>query len=217
MENKLEFIIERLLGRKLQPEDGASTAGIAATEQKLGVQLAPVLQSFYRLAGKEETVMDVFQHFTPVEELFIEGDKLVFLEENQGVCVWGIALSETGNDQAAVYQCPYPEDKWYAEDDALTTFLETVLYYQFAQGGYEWQGGLYPGMDDKEIAAVLEDAQHWEIVVNQPGNLMIYWYQDTLIWYFPDKQGGVSETLIATSRTEEAWEYMEDRYDFKEL
>lgn len=217
MENKLKFIIERLLGRELQAEDGVSAAEITEAEKKSGSPLPPVLQSFYRLAGKEETVMDSFQHFTPLETLFTEGDKLVFLEENQGVCVWGIALNETASDQATVYQCPYPDDKWYAEDDTLTAFLEAVLYYQFAQGGYEWVSALYTGMDDKEIAMVLEDAQHWEKVVNQPGNLIIYWYQDTLVWYFPDKEGGVSETLFASCRTEDALAYMEDRYSFKEL
>ncbi|MBC9910016.1 hypothetical protein [Chitinophaga varians] len=217
MENKLEFIIERLLGRKLQPEDGVSTAEITAATQRLGIELPPVLQTFYRLAGKEETVMDVFQHFTPVEELFMEDDKLVFLEENQGVCVWGIARNEINNDQATVYQCPYPDDKWYAEDDTLTTFLEGVLYYQFAQGGYEWVGALYTGMDDQEIAGVLEDAEHWEKVVDQPGGLVVYWRQDTLIWYCPDQEGGVSESLFASSRTEEAYDDMEDRYAFKAL
>lgn len=216
MDNKLEFIIERLLGRKLQPEDGVSAAELNEATQRLGIELPPVLQTFYRLAGKEETVMDIFQHFAPVEELFVEDDKLVFLEENQGVCVWGIAQNETDSDQAVVYQCPYPDDKWYAEDDTLTTFLEGVLYYQFAQGGYECVGALYTGMDDAKIALVLKDAQHWEQVVGQSG-LIIYWHQDTLIWYFPDKEGGVSESLFASSRTEEAYEEMEDRYGFKAL
>ncbi|SKA43531.1 hypothetical protein SAMN04488128_106209 [Chitinophaga eiseniae] len=217
MENKIRFIIERLLGRSLQQEDGVPAAEIAAAEEKLGVQLAPVLKSFYLCAGMEKTVMDVFQHFAPPEDLSVENDKLVFLEENQGVCVWGLALNETDNDQAVVYQCPYPDDQWYAEDDRLTAFLEMTLYYQFAQGGYEWVGGLYPGMDDEDIAVVLKDAEQWEMVVNQPGNLIIYWHRDTLVWYFPDKEGRVSETLFASSRTEEAFEEMEDRYQFKEL
>ncbi|QJB31333.1 hypothetical protein HF324_08120 [Chitinophaga oryzae] len=217
MENKIRFIIERLLGRNLQPEDGLSAAEVTAAEERLGIRLAPVLKSLYQCAGKEETVMDVFQHFTPVEDLSVEHDKLVFLEENQGACVWGLALNETDNDRAAVYQCPYPDDQWYAEDYPLADFLEMALYYQFAQGGYEWLGALYPGMDDEDIAAVLKDAEQWEKVVDQPGNLIIYWHQDTLIWYFPDKDGGVSETLFASSRTEEAFADMEDRYLFKEL
>nr|WP_295870912.1 SMI1/KNR4 family protein [uncultured Chitinophaga sp.] len=217
MENKIRFIVERLLGRRMEPKDGVTAAEITAVEQKLGVQLAPVLKAFYQCAGKEETVMDCFQHFAPLEELFIENDKLVFLEENQGACVWGLALNETGNDQAVVYQCPHPDDQWYAEDDALTAFLEMTLYYQFAQGGYEWMAGLYSGIDDEDIAAVLKDAQQWEAVVNQPGNLIIYWHRDTLVWYFPDKEGGVGETLFACSRTEEAFLEMEERYQFKEL
>lgn len=217
MENKIRFIIERLLGRSLQPEDGVTAAEITAAEGRLGIQLAPVLKTLYQCAGKEETVMDIFQHFTPVEDLSIEGHKLVFLEENQGACVWGLSLNEAASDQAIVYQCPYPDDQWYAEDDPLAAFLEMTLYYQFAQGGYEWLGALYPGMDDKDIAMVLKDAKQWEKVVDQPGNLIIYWHRDTLVWYFPDKEGGVSESLFASSRTEEAFAQMEDRYRFKEL
>lgn len=217
MENNIKLILERLLDRELEPEDGVSEAVITETEQRLGMQLPPVLRAFYQYAGQEETVMDSFQHFAPIEELEIENDKLVFLDENQHVCVWSIAVTDAGNDNAVVYQCPYPDEEWYAEDYDLNAFLEMSLYYQFAQGGCEWVGALDRGMDDEQIAVVLEAAQQWEKVVDHPGNLMIYWHEGTVLWYFPDAEGKVSDNLFASCVNEAAWEEMEETYAFKEL
>ncbi|WP_212004434.1 hypothetical protein [Chitinophaga sp. HK235] len=214
MENSIRFIIERLLGRNLSAEDGVSITMIQDTETRLSVKLPELLQTFYLCAGRNEDVMDVFQHFAPLDKLYVEDDKLVFLEENQGVCVWGISLAAP----ETVYQCPVPDKVWYAEDASLQAFLEICLYYQFAQGGYNYMASLYNDIDDAMITVVLQDlATHWEKVVDQPNNLIIYWSSDKLVWYFPDPQGGVGESLFLSCRTESEMQLMIDRYDFGEL
>ena len=54
---------------------------------------------------------------------------MVFLEENQEVCIWGINIYE---EDPIVYQ--NANDEWYSEEVKLSEFLYIIMYYQCAQG-----------------------------------------------------------------------------------
>lgn len=220
MEDMIRFTAERLLGRKLKKTDGINPVLLQEVEDRLLVKIPAILQTFYTLVGNNHLLTASFQRFLKVTDLYCDNNKLVFLEENQGVCEWGIAVTDPDGDQAMVYQCPYvpTERVWYSEETTLFDFMQLNMYYQFAQGGYENVASLDTGIYDAEITTVLTKvAPTWEKVVDHRGNLVIYWDKGKLLWYFPDKEGNVSESLYLSTKTKKDMHQMVVSYDFCEL
>lgn len=79
-------LIRRLLGHTPGPEDGISESEITSATEAIGRTIPPPLFDLYRLAGKNSLLMTSFNEFALPSELREEGDKTVFLAENQGVC-----------------------------------------------------------------------------------------------------------------------------------
>lgn len=89
------------------------------------------------------------------------------------------------------------------------------MYYNCAQGGFE-----FCGMAETEEAypAILEYVQkEWDKVV-QYNALIIYAYQDNLIWYFYKADNTPTDNGIFLScRTEEKFDKFLNLFDFSEL
>ena len=133
MDNKIRTIAENILGRHLTEKDGMSISKIEVVEKSLGLKLPTALRDFYLLVGNIDAFMSSFEQFI---EPYIKGEMLVFLEENQGVCYWGVNIRDTENE--TVFQCTDLETdnpEWHSEEVTLTDFLTILMYYQCAQGG----------------------------------------------------------------------------------
>jgi hypothetical protein len=66
----------------------------------------------------------------------IERKRLIFMEENQAVVLWGVPVRDLHADDPAVYQgVNGPQIKWYREQRWCSTFLCVMLYWQAAFGG----------------------------------------------------------------------------------
>ena len=79
--------------------------------------------------------MDAFQQFALPEQIVKEAGLLIFLDENQGVCQWGV------DAENRMFQCQ--DDDRYDIKLELEPFLALMLYYQVAQGGeYGYSVGL---------------------------------------------------------------------------
>lgn len=209
-------IAENILGRALIAEDGISSGEIEQLENKLGQRLPAALKEFYLAVGQLDMFMSSFQSFP---EPYVVADKIVFLEENQGVCYWGINQGEMGDP--TVYMCTDIETtntEWYSEELSLSSFLEIIMYYQCAQGGYEYGSAVYESnFDDREeyttfLRRLVKD---WEKVVEHNG-LVIYQKEGKLIWHFTDDKGNIADTIFASVRTEAEMLQLEP-YGFSEL
>jgi hypothetical protein len=208
----IKQIAEKLLDRPLRKEDGIDSKLLEEVEYILELTLPVPLKEFYLCVGNTESFTNSFEQFVKPDELVFIKEKLVFLEENQGVCCWGVNANE---DNPVVYQYTEESDEWYSEEVQLSEFLGMMLYYQFAQGGYEY-GGAINQISDENLNNITQD---WEKVIDNNG-LVIYWQQGKLIWYFTDKTGHLDTTeypVIVSVHTEALLSEMETKYGFKKF
>jgi hypothetical protein len=149
---RLASVLE-LLVRPLTAADGESEASISKGEARLGVRLPAVLREYYLLAGRFDQVNHAHNRLLRFEEWSIDGGKLVFLEENQCVVLWGIEVGSLPGDDPPVYQGQKvrgrPTD-WYLEHDRCSEFLLVMLHLQVVWGSYEFLGGTEVASDALE-------------------------------------------------------------------
>jgi len=128
MDNKIRTVAEILLGRHLTEKDGMNVSEIETIENSLSLKLPTVLRDFHLLVGNLDMFTSSFEQFV---EPYIKGEMLVFLEENQCVCIWGINIQDAENE--TVFMCTDFETdnpEWYSEEKTLTDFLIILMYYQ---------------------------------------------------------------------------------------
>ena len=131
----LKAIAQELLGRAVKAEDGLEPEIIAQAESALGSPIPQPLKDFYLFVGNLPLFMDAFQQFALPEQIVKEAGLLIFLDENQGVCQWGV------DAENRMFQCQ--DDDRYDIKLELEPFLALMLYYQVAQGGeYGYSVGL---------------------------------------------------------------------------
>ncbi|KIA97295.1 hypothetical protein OA93_15320 [Flavobacterium sp. KMS] len=208
-------IAEKLLGRSLTNYDGFDVETIENAETKLGQSIPAILKEFYITVGKLDIFMSSFQRFLKPEDLFYEDGKLVFLEENQNVCYWGVNIADT-----LVYQTQSIDNAvWYSEEILLPDFLQMIMYGQCAEGGYPFSGAIYD-MDQDELTEFIEEitTKDWQKVVDH-NNWIIYENDRKLIWYFTDDNGNLSEDypLFVSTPTKEDFLKMEEEFGFSDL
>lgn len=201
-------IAEQLLGRKLKPTDGYTLEEIQKTEDSLGLAMPEALKHFYTLIGKVDMLTSSFERFLSLNELRAEDEKIIFLAENQEVCFWS---TTTLGD--AVWVKNDNDDDWIAEPIELLEFICLILYYNCAQGGFE-----FGGITDKEnYPEIMESVQDkWDKVVQYNG-LIIYAYQDNLIWYFyQNDYMPMDDGIYLSCRTQEGFDEINNSAAFNE-
>jgi hypothetical protein len=155
--------IASLLYPPFKPTDGIAFEEIEKIEKRKKLTLPKVLRDFYHLSANHEPINYSFNRLIGIEELEIEKGKLVFYQENQGVCVWAIDKRDLQKNDPPVWQGqPIPsrreidwysehEDplvfepqwntfddnkiEWHQETSLLSTFLTSMLCWQSVMGG----------------------------------------------------------------------------------
>jgi len=216
MDSKIKTIAESILGRHLAKKDGLSISEIETVENSLGLKLPAVLRDFHLLVGNLDMFISSFEQFV---EPYIKGEMLVFLEENQGVCYWGVNIHDT--ESSTVYMCTDMETEnleWYSEEVTLTDFLIILMYFQCAQGGYEHVSAVdESNFDSREnyMQFLADITVDYKKVVEHNG-LVIYQNGGKLIWHFTDEKGNLADTIFASTRTAKDMKELE-KYGFQEL
>lgn len=223
--NKSKEIAEKILGRELLQSEGIDTNLLEVTEAKLGIKIPQSLKDFYLAVGNLYYFTDAFNSFAKLDQLYIIDGKLMFLEENQGVCYWGLDLK----DGITIYQTQ-DEEKWYAEPEKLDEFLKTVMYYQAANGNpsikYSTEGEYtlcYMTkisnvlIDNNRADFIIELEKHWEKVVVANG-LIIYWHKKGLIWYYINDQNNIIDNIVfLKTRREDDLISIKEKFGFYRL
>ena len=183
-----------LLGRPVGPEDGQPQTELAAAGQRLGFPVPPALHAFYAAVGRRADLMNGFQRFAPPQDWERTGDKLVFLEENQGVCWWAT------DAQQRVWQTTDLETPdWHEEALDLEAFLHTIAYYQMAQGGYPFCGmRACDGFSTPGELAALISAMQAQAVVDVAGLRIFAVGPQALVWYL-HAEGALAEPGVFLS------------------
>ncbi|MDB6112835.1 MAG: hypothetical protein JWR69_4585 [Pedosphaera sp.] len=155
------------LGINLRAQHGFSAAEIAAAEKKLGLKLPTALRDYYLVAGRESSLNHARNRFYALAKLETHSGKLVFMEENQWVVIWGITASSKPEDDPAVYQGPIVNGEpsgWYLEERKISVFLVFMLHLQAAYGG--GMACTASGPARKNLVAALDKGWHFGGEVN---------------------------------------------------
>ena len=134
------------LGHPLTHREGRSETRIRAVERRLGVRLPKALRDYYLVAGTERRFNHIFNHLYAPEECFISGEKLVFMEENQAVVLWGTVAGRTGRRSTRLSGGERLSDRWH---------LRTMLF-RFPFSHAPWQGTFGGAMRCSGTAAASE-------------------------------------------------------------
>jgi hypothetical protein len=201
-----------LLDRPLTEQDGISPAECAAAEQRLGCTVPAALRDFYLAMGRQPAITLSFQRFSEPDGWAMSAEKLVFLEENQGVCYWAT------DPQSKVYQAvELKAPDWHEEPVDLPEFLRVLLYYQMAQGGYPHCGMIpsdqFSNLD--EVQALIDD-MGGQRVVDMRGLRIFIVADQVLVWYM-HKGRALESGLFLSALHEEPFQRLCDQRRFVDL
>lgn len=182
--------VTRLLGKTA----GLPDETITEAQARLGFELPPPLVDLYTCAGGSPTIMAGFELVASPEDLVVD-DRLVFCEENQGVCRWGVPV---GPADPPVFQ--QNDTGWFPEDVPLSEFLRVLMYLNCANGGYQWCGMTY--LDETDPGADLDElVSSWEPAVDHNG-FVAFWRPDSLLWWMHDD--GLPRYVFCACRTKKS-------------
>jgi hypothetical protein len=110
---------------------GLHVDAIAAAEARLSLTLPEALKDYFTVAGNSREMLDTDFHLLGPDKLRLDGQYLVFCEENQSTAQWGI-----NRDMLAQFPNPRVEgratnaNKWFSESSKLSAFLLAIGAWQ---------------------------------------------------------------------------------------
>jgi hypothetical protein len=105
------YCIERFsefCGAPPKPDEGLGDDVVRAELARRGLIIPTSLFDYYSLAGRH-WINENHDRLRPIEKLELMDDKLVFLDENQEVCFWGIDRSDLERADSVVF--PRQDDR----------------------------------------------------------------------------------------------------------
>lgn len=135
MENALASL-EEVYGA-FGEKDAVSQQEIDAAGQRLGLVLPRALQVLYRRTGRSVSLHQSNDVLVLPRDLVIEDGHLIFYNENQRVCRWGIAVSSLVLDDPPVHTSYLGTsgEQWMLEAASVTEFIRVHGSWQAVQGG----------------------------------------------------------------------------------
>jgi len=115
-----------------------SAVQLTKAENNLGIRLPQALRHYLLVAGREKILNHSFNRLLSPSEWEIHSGKLIFMEENQTVVVWGVSIAKKPTQNPMVFQCQLVTGelgKWYSEETRCSDFLKFMIHLQAAYGG----------------------------------------------------------------------------------
>jgi hypothetical protein len=131
-------LAEKYLGRRLRPGDRLPAAFLDRAERRLRLRLPRSLREYYLQAGRCQELNRIHHELYPTEDLRIDGNYLVFMDENQSVVSWGVRIDRLEEEDPIVWQRNNtPPITWYSERKRFTAFLRSVFNWYAKTGVFE--------------------------------------------------------------------------------
>lgn len=211
-ENLIETAIW-LLGRPLTPEDGIPRIDCESAEHRLNCKLPLALREFYEALGNNAVIMSSFQQFYRPEQLLMSSDKIVFAEENQGVCHWAVDAQDKVHQSQGLER---PE--WHEEPKPLAEFLRVLLCYQMAQAGYPYSAMISSRafQDFDEVQGLIGEMEG-QPLVDMSGLQIFARPNQVLIWFLKDESVDAAPDLFLSVLRKETFDELCDEWSFEDL
>lgn len=124
------------LGRPLRRGDATPEKQIAAAEKRLGLRVPKALRDYYRVAGRAAKLHSAHDRMLPPAQWSVEARRLIFMEENQAVVLYGTTVGREADDDPAAFMCANDEPvRWYKVNERTSVFLVVMLHWQAAFSG----------------------------------------------------------------------------------
>jgi hypothetical protein len=152
------------LGIRLGCEAACSSADIDDAERRLGFRLPGSLKEYYLVAGREKRINQFHNRLLPPEKLWIDSERVVFMEENQWVVYWGVPAARELMQDAAVFQGVNRRDQgieWHPEADSCSTFLNVMAVWHASFGGTAAHSAV-GFVDERTTRATLDE--QWKLI-----------------------------------------------------
>jgi hypothetical protein len=123
-------------GYPLSDRTALSSEVLAEAEARLGVRVPAALRDYYFVAGCERRFNLCCHRLLPPSEWAIDKQRLVFMEENQSVCYWGVSIRNSDSDDPPVSEGVADETTtWHPAHRKCSVFLAAMLHHQAVSGG----------------------------------------------------------------------------------
>jgi hypothetical protein len=124
-------------GYPLSERTALSSGVLAEAEKRLGVRVPAALREYYLVAGRERRFNMSCNRLLPPSEWRVDKQRLVFMEENQAVCCWGVSIRNQSSDDPPVSEGIEDDESmtWYPLHRKCTVFLAAMLHHQAVSGG----------------------------------------------------------------------------------
>jgi hypothetical protein len=129
-------LVPRYLERPWEPADGIPSAVLddLLAGHEFAVPLA--LREFYRAVGGCDELMEAENFFWDPDELEIDGDFLLFLDEENEAVNWGFQASALDEVDPIVWRRVNGETaEWSTEEAHFTLFVDDMFDWVFDDGG----------------------------------------------------------------------------------
>ena len=128
---KLYRGLYQTFGYPLTARAGIAQSSLTRAEKRLGVAIPAALRGYYLVAGLEKRFNRCFQQLLPPEEWRVDQRRLIFMEENQGVVLWGCTVGKATADPVAWQAVAGDELAWYQEHRRCSSFLAVMLHSRY--------------------------------------------------------------------------------------
>ena len=111
---------------------GYSEAAVTKADRRLGVRLPTLLKEFYLQVGKRGDINADFHRLVLPEDLYVDDEGvLVFYDENQEACHWGVKASHANDYDPPVVRWIHGNGaSWTHEFNRLSDFILDMLFLQ---------------------------------------------------------------------------------------
>jgi hypothetical protein len=209
-----------IVGYLLRPLEwgaGDSADRMATAEESLGVELPGLLRQHYLRTSNRPDINKTHNRLLNLDDLFIAKSVLVFYEENERVCSWGIELDKLGSADPPVVQGQYSEDDddwaWFPEMLTLSEFLLVQLFTQCAMGAMPFSASYVAG--DEVVQALHDAPEGWLAFVGKESTEISALYSVGKLLFVVSDRSSVEAT--ACGRTPEDLAAVEDVYGLTEV
>jgi hypothetical protein len=187
----------RKVGIEFSSDDGYSEEEIEACEERIGYRLPARLRDYYRQVGKH-VINQAHNHLASLSNLGIADGYLIFLEENQGMALFGIPINSLSEEDPIVWQGAVSKThEWRSEELSVSAFLEISLYWQAACGGLPFSG--VATELERETADVIE--KNWPLIKTH--NKMQFFLKTGQILVLTEEKPGAFSLLAAGTTLEQ--------------
>ncbi|WP_404286337.1 hypothetical protein [Glutamicibacter arilaitensis] len=130
---KFRSLVPKYLEDQWNEADGLTAEELAEGLAQSGVSIPFVLEEFYLAVGNNEDFTEAYHFFFDPEELEIDGDYLLFLEDEEEKYVWGFKASQLDVPDPIVYRRNNAKGTWASEEGTFSEFTLDLFSWVFEE------------------------------------------------------------------------------------